>query len=85
VKEQPLDDIGIYDADDEDDSDFGPPDGYGPDLGPDERDFDLIDGSWEQRYYRGETRSRDWNTIGIGIALLVLIAMLLPAVLVLTR
>jgi hypothetical protein len=55
------------------------------DLGPDERDMDLLDGSWEQDYYAGRVRSRDWRSVGIGIALLLLIALTLPAVLVLER
>lgn len=54
----------------------------GPDLGPDERDRDLMDGTWEQEHYGGRRKSRDWNAIGLGIALLVIIAMLLPMVLV---
>jgi hypothetical protein len=54
----------------------------GPDLGPDERDRDLMDGSWEARYYAGRERTRDWNTIGIGVALILLIAFLLPMFLV---
>jgi hypothetical protein len=55
------------------------------DLGPDEHDLDLLDGSWEQDYYAGRTRSIDWHAVGIGIGLLVLIALVLPAVLVLTH
>lgn len=51
-------------------------------LGPDERDRDLLDGSWEREYYAGQRRpSRDWNSIGIGIALLFLMGMLLPTLL----
>lgn len=49
-----------------------------PELGPDERDLDLLDGSWEQQYYAGARRTRDWRGIGVGIALLVLLAMLIP-------
>ncbi len=52
-------------------------------LGPDERDMDLIDGSWEQDYYSSRRRRRDWNSIGIGIAILVVLGLLLPGVLVL--
>ena len=58
----------------------------GPDernLGPDERDLDLLDGSWEQDYYSGRLKSADWRSIGIGLALLLLIALTVPAVLVL--
>jgi len=61
----------------EDDEDFAP--------GPDERDMDLMDGSWEQRYYAGQHRSRDWNSIGIGVALLVIIGLVLPGILVILR
>jgi hypothetical protein len=88
VKDRPLDDIGIYDADDDDfdeEDELPLPPGYGPDLGPDEHDIDLLDGSWEQRYCRGEARGRDWNTIGIGIALLLLLAIVLPGILAITR
>lgn len=60
-------------------------DDEGPDLGPDERDLDLMDGSWEDRYYGGRVRHRDWNSIGIALSLLVLIALAVPAILVFTR
>jgi hypothetical protein len=53
--------------------------------GPDERDMDLMDGSWEQRYYSGQHRGRDWNSIGIGVALLLIIGMVLPGILVILR
>jgi hypothetical protein len=69
----PPDDIGFHDGEPVD----------APDLGPEARDLDLMDGSREQRYYRGQTRSRDWNSFTIGVALLVVIGMLLPLVLVL--
>lgn len=54
----------------------------GPDLGSDERDLDLLDGSWEERYYAGRIRSRDWTSIMLALGLLVLLGLLLPAVLV---
>jgi hypothetical protein len=54
----------------------------GPDLGPDERDLDLMDGTWEQEYYSGRAQTRDWNAITAGVALLVLIALVLPMLLV---
>ena len=57
----------------------------GPDLGPDERDLDLMDGSWEDRYYGGRIRHRDWNSIGIALGLLVLLGLILPAILVFSR
>ncbi len=53
-----------------------------PDLGPDERDSDLMDGTWEAEHYGGRRKSRDWNAIVAGIALFVIIAMLLPMLLV---
>ena len=56
-----------------------------PELGPDDRDRDLLDGSWEQRYYAGGVRTRDWHSIGIGIGLLFLLAMIVPLVLVFIR
>jgi hypothetical protein len=50
--------------------------------GPDERDMDLMDGTWEQKYYGNRSGGRDWNTIGLAIAILVILAMVLPGVLV---
>lgn len=51
-------------------------------LGPDERDRDLLDGSWEQEYYaRSQRAPRDWNAIGVGIALLLVMGMILPTIL----
>lgn len=61
------------------------PDDGGPDLGPDERDRDLMDGSWEERYYGGRLRTRDWHSIGVGVALLALMGLLIPALLVFFR
>ena len=51
-------------------------------LGPDERDRDLMDGSWEADYYSGRQKTRDWNAITIGVGLIVLIALVLPMFLV---
>jgi hypothetical protein len=48
-----------------------------PDLGPDERDMDLLDGTWEEDFYAGRVRTRDWRGITIGISLLVIAAMVL--------
>ena len=50
--------------------------------GPDERDMDLMDGSWEQDYYSGRQRSVDWNAILVGMGLLALAGMLIPVMLV---
>ncbi len=66
----------IYDEDDEFDEDD-------VDLGPDERDADLLDGSWEEAYYAGRVRRRDWSSIGVAVALLFLLGLLLPTFLVL--
>ncbi|MGH2632802.1 MAG: hypothetical protein ACRDG3_05270 [Tepidiformaceae bacterium] len=41
------------------------------DLGPDERDADLMDGSWEQKYYSGRLRSFNWEAIMVALGLLV--------------
>lgn len=68
--------LSSHEADDYDD---------GPDLGPDARDLDLMDGSWEQRYYAGQRKTRDWNAIGVGIGLLILVSLLLPMILVVVR
>lgn len=65
--------------DDEDD------DGNGFAPGPDDRDRDLLDGSWEERYYAGRARRRDWSAVGVGITLLVLLALVLPILLVALR
>jgi hypothetical protein len=53
--------------------------------GPDERDMDLLDGSWEQKYYSGRQRSVDWNSILVGMGLLALAGMLIPVFLVVFR
>ena len=47
------------------------------DLGPDERDLDLLDGTWEDDYYAGRQRSRDWQSITVAISVLILVAMML--------
>lgn len=52
------------------------------DLGPDERDRDLMDGTWEAEYYSGRRRTRDWNAIGAAIAIVVLAALVVPMLLV---
>ena len=53
--------------------------------GPDERDLDLMDGSWEEDYYSGNRRSLDWNAISVGLGILVLIGLVLPGLLVILR
>ena len=54
-------------------------------LGPDEHDADLMDGSWEAKHYAGRNRSPDWAAIMTGLGLLVLLGMLLPVLLVFFR
>jgi len=54
-------------------------------LGPDDRDRDLMDGSWEQQYYSGRMRSIDWHNVTIAIGLLALLGITLPAILVFFR
>jgi hypothetical protein len=49
--------------------------------GPDERDRDLMDGSWEARYYGGHIRQRDWSSVVIGLSLLLLMAFIVPIIL----
>lgn len=71
--------------DDDDRIPLRPADDDGRDLGPDERDLDLLDGSWEEQYYSGRLRTRDWNTILLAGALLIVIALLLPMFLVIAR
>jgi len=60
-------------------------DDSGPDLGPDERDLDLLDGSWEQDYYSGRQKTRDWNAVFVAFAILVVAAMVVPMLLVFAR
>ena len=60
-------------------------DADGPNLGPDERDLDLLDGSWERRHYSGQVQHRDWTTIGIGLGLVALAGMVVPMLLVFLR
>lgn len=48
------------------------------DLGPDERDADLMDGRWEDRYYSGQVRQRDWNAIYLAVGLVIVVALMLP-------
>ena len=54
----------------------------GPNLGPDERDADLMDDSWAER---SPNVHRDWHAVQLGIALLVLLSLLLPGILVFTQ
>ena len=76
----------MHPDDDEDVIALGPDDEddwYEDDApGPDDRDLDLLDGTWEEKYYAGRAGGRDWNTIALAIALLLVIALVLPGVLV---
>ena len=79
----------IRDADDEewqdDDEPLDEPPPFDPVLGPDDRDQDLIDGTWEERYYSGRAHQRDWTNVFVGVGIIVVVSMLLPMILVLTR
>ena len=44
-----------------------------------------MDGSWEARYYGGRVRRRDWHSVYVGLAILILLGFLVPAVVVLFR
>ena len=44
-----------------------------------------MDGSWEQEYYSGRKRSIDWHNVTIGIGLLALLGLMLPALLLFFR
>ncbi len=70
--------LGLDDDGDEWDDDGGAP-------GPDERDMDLLDGSWEQRYYAGRVRSFDWNSAVVALGLLALAGLIIPLFLVVLR
>lgn len=60
-------------------------DDLGPDLGPDERDRDLLDGSWEQEYYSGRQKTRDWNAVFVAFAILIVAGMVVPMLLAFAR
>jgi hypothetical protein len=53
--------------------------------GPDERDMDLMDGSWEERHYAGKNRSLDWHAINIGLGIAVVVGIVVPSLLVFFR
>lgn len=66
--------------------DLGPEDDGDP-LGPDARDADLLDDSWEDAYLRGERRqtSRVMRAGLIALSLLALAGILVPMTVVVTR
>jgi len=70
-----------YDEEEEED-DAIPLDDFveGPDLGPDERDRDLMDGTWERDYYGGKLKSVNWNAIVVAVSLLILAGLIVPLV-----
>lgn len=78
VRVSDPDEYEIYDEDEVDEFDEDD-----VELGPDERDADLLDGSWEEAYYAGRVRRRDWNSIAAAIGILFLLGLLLPTLLVL--
>jgi hypothetical protein len=71
--------LGVDDEDDLDEE-WDEDDVYAP--GPDARDRDLMDGSWEERYYTGRARHFDWTNVLIALALLALIGLVVPGLLV---
>ena len=75
----PPDDDDVVTLDPDDDDEFEEED-FAP--GPDERDMDLLDGSWEDRYYSGQTSRIDWGTVALAIALIAAISLVLPGLLV---
>ena len=40
-----------------------------------------MDGSWEDSYYAGDVKERDWNSIIVGVSLIVLISLAIPMLL----
>jgi hypothetical protein len=75
--------MNVYDEDEIEDEDEELGDEGLDDLGPDERDADLMDGSWERQYYARQEQAdvRDWRGIYTGIALLLLAALIVPLLL----
>lgn len=76
-----------FDEEEQDDALHGEPVFVDGDIapGPDERDRDLMDGSWEREYYSKGRRGLDWNAISIGLGILVLAGLVLPGLLVVFR
>lgn len=74
---QPLDDAPEDEALFEVDGDTAP--------GPDERDRDLMDGTWEQENPGGVKPPRDWRSIQIGVLILLILSAILPAFLYLAN
>jgi hypothetical protein len=75
--------LGIDDDEDaalDDDDEWDDDEVYAP--GPDARDRDLMDGTWEERYYTGRERQFDWTNVLIALALLALVALVVPGLLV---
>lgn len=87
-EQQPLDDAGLEEDEDfdEEESVFEDEDDReGPLLyGPDERDRDLLDGTWERKHYGGKARSFNWEAIYPWLAAILILSMVIPVVLVAT-
>jgi len=47
--------------------------------------MDLMDGTWEERYYAGSAGRRDWSGVYAAIALLFVLALVVPLILAVTR
>jgi hypothetical protein len=77
------DDEDVFQLGMEDDDDWDDEDDYAP--GPDARDRDLMDGSWEERYYSGRVRRFDWGSVLVALGLIALVALVLPGILVFLR
>ncbi len=54
-------------------------------LGPDERDRDLMDGSWEAKHYANRQPKRDWKNVQMGLAIFVLLSLVVPLLLTVVR
>lgn len=73
--------MGINIEDDEEELEEPDEQAYVTDApGPDERDRDLMDGTWEAEYYSGRIKTRNWGAIGAGVAILVLAGMVVPMI-----
>ncbi len=77
--------VDEYDVYDDEYDDYEEEEDDGLVAGPDERDRDLLDGSWEQQYYAGSHRRRDWSSVGVALTLLLLLGLILPTILIALR
>ena len=85
-RDRPPDDLDPEDEEDYDEEESvfeDEADPEGPVLyGPDERDRDLIDGTWERRYYSGKARQFNWEALYPWFGLLVILSLVIPLILV---